>query len=1508
MLALEEKVRTVVLLLPDITLEGGEQAIADSLEERYLEVKARKQVCLTREDAGSFFHYLPPGEREATVEAATRGLTEVLAVENLDGNVVEATCEFMREYAEVNGAGRMYCSQGEWHAARDLEFFFPHLDSLPVERTLALLKADAIVRGRLDGQTIEEAAEAEAAAAGLFIVGVQRMALTPDQAQVLCKDLVDSSDHGGAMSVLLTEPGVVAMCLEGRGAIGKWNLLCGPANSGIAREHAPTTLRARWGTDSTSNAVHASANMAASEEELPLLFPAGSLRLQRTLCIVKPDAMPQLLELRQLIEQAGFTVLKEKHMVLTEERAQEFYRDYKDKPSFQAQVKHATSGPCCALLLCRLEAVSVWLQLMGPEVVKEARRVRPKSVRAVFGTDGQRNAVHGSESVKNAAREVQLFFPELGADPAPDDDEVRDFLFRKSAGASMDLKSMSDADAMSLTDVDPTLQQLLSRGLMALCQVQPKGLAAVRWLSRWLTENNPNKEQEDCSTTGGQFAFNPQDRTKKYIEHGVNIDGVPFAVEAPPAENKKQVIDVDVSEETEEQRIADLSTPPFVIFMVGGPGSGKGTLCATLRDEFNLVHLSMADLMREEVAADTYLGSEIYKHMQQGTQVPDTATLKLLKKTMVKHQDTNRFVLDGFPRSIEQAKRFEQEVAEIAFTMFLKATPDVMKQRVANRAAKGQSARDVDDSPDTVEKRIAAFDNDTIPLVNFYNPIGKLRIVDADKEVDDVYNEVRRFLSCRFLYLMGPPGAPIPAIADRLEVKYGYTSINVTEILKDFVKSGEKDAAKVKQALAKGKPVDASIICPLLLSEVYREMALGVQNFVICDFPQSPKQVEFLEYRIPSVSKTILLDFSRADAQDLASLSPSSGGDEDGLEAEVKIAALFGEETQEMLRSRQGLVRVPSSLAAVENLGAGGAAEGALEQKLTEAAWAGISDTVMPGLTVVLGLPCSGTEVLAPLLAALTPNTYAVDCDQLLDKELERKTEIGLTMHNMLARGQIVPLSMTLELLKNVVNLTCSDSLVIENCPMYVDQIEYITKEFRIERVFHICGSDKAVAGWREQYLSQSKSEDSSPEAKAFDERLERLDPIVTHFSRLGKLEQLYVNETPKETKLEKMIEQATMPRLALVGGLSPAKCAEQAALLAKSCGVGPALTTDGVTEWARNALQRSVDPADPKQFFAALKQYADSTSFPLIVLDRYPSSAADAAALLEYFGEPKVAVNLQVDEEFQTDEWKAANEEADIEEEEILKMLQGERSADEATFKVFEEKCPTSCLKVDYASVKSSEELAKVVRKRLFPRVYVITAPSGRADFSGLVASAVCTARREGKRPMKFTVINSEDLFKSGGHGSAIEDKLSKAAFTASTPDELPAPLWVELFGEALAQSANPMGTFLVTNFPTPCSARSSPTIRDQFDMLESITTLVGILHVKLTEAAFARYCSDSPAEWTAYEDFDAMVYDTNLKQFSSSLICDCVIDDMGKPEEAAKKAAAQLLDFQDKAEKGGI
>jgi hypothetical protein len=511
---------------------------------------------------------------------------------------------------------------------------------------------------------------------------------------------------------------------------------------------------------------------------------------------------------------------------------------------------------------------------------------------------------------------------------------------------------------------------------------------------------------------------------------------------------------------------------------------------------------------------------------------------------------------------------------------------------------------------------------------------------------------------------------------------------------------------------------------------------------------------------------------------------------------------------------------------------------------------------------------------------------------------------------------------MTLELLKNITNLTCSDNLVLLNCPMYVDQIEYITKAFRINRVFYIKGNSNAVASWRETFVQRGGGEDPSQKAKAFNECAERLDPIVVHFSRSGKLEQFDVNETPKPEWLTKKIRQATMPQFAIVNGVSEKTTNKQANMLASNFGVGPAITTSFLQKWAKEKLKRTVDAKKPEEFFAALQQYADTTSFPLLVLARYPAVDKDAADFVRHFGSPAVMVSIELDDEGHKADYdeQHAEDENPPDPEELEKLLDDMRKAHAKVTEEFKGKCAPSVLSVNWAErlqATGSEEPAEQadiansklnmeIQKRLLPKVYVLVAPSGKFEFSSKVASAICTMQKDGSRPPKFSIVDSAAVFRPGGHSSALEDKLRKAAFTSEAPDCVPASLWKELFTEALQQSGSPTGPFIVTGFPTPSAMKMNPTIRDQFSMLETVSAFMGIVHVKVSEAAYP-VCVEQNADYSAYADFQGEVQKKTIEQFGAERMKECVIDKCSSADEAAQLAAADFMAFYEKAEQMG-
>merc|ERR1719183_955426 len=105
-------------------------------------------------------------------------------------------------------------------------------------------------------------------------------------------------------------------------------------------------------------------------------------------------------------------------------------------------------------------------------------------------------------------------------------------------------------------------------------------------------------------------------------------------------------------------------------------------------------------------------------------------------------------------------------------------------------------------------------------------------------------------------------------------------------------------------------------------------------------------------------------------------------------------------------------------------------------------------------------------------------------------------------------------------------------------------------------------------------------------------------------------------------------------------------------------------------------------------------------------------------------------------------------------------------------------------------------------------------------------------------------------------------------------------------------------MGTLIVTNFPTPCSMTSMPTIRDQFSMLESISTFMGIVHVKIDEGA-----RPGTGDYCSYGAFESQIKNVTLVQFGAEKITECNVD-AGALQEGAKAVAAEFFSFQEKAE----
>ena len=171
-----------------------------------------------------------------------------------------------------------------------------------------------------------------------------------------------------------------------------------------------------------------------------------------------------------------------------------------------------------------------------------------------------------------------------------------------------------------------------------------------------------------------------------------------------------------------------------VIFVLGGPGSGKGTQCAKLVEKYAAAHFSAGDLLRAEVQAGSEQGTMIDRMIKAGEIVPAQVTIDLLKAAM--NSRPGPYLIDGFPRSIDNMQGFESQCGSCAITLFYDLSEEVMEARLLER---GKTSGRSDDNIETIKKRFATFKNQSMPVLDILSERGLVAKIDASQTPDEVF-------------------------------------------------------------------------------------------------------------------------------------------------------------------------------------------------------------------------------------------------------------------------------------------------------------------------------------------------------------------------------------------------------------------------------------------------------------------------------------------------------------------------------------------------------------------------------------------------------------------------------------------------------------------------------------------------------------------------------------------------------------------------------------------------
>lgn len=180
---------------------------------------------------------------------------------------------------------------------------------------------------------------------------------------------------------------------------------------------------------------------------------------------------------------------------------------------------------------------------------------------------------------------------------------------------------------------------------------------------------------------------------------------------------------------------------PAVVFVLGGPGSGKGTQCAKLVKEFGYTHVTVGDLLRAEAATASEQGLQVARIIRDGGIVPSEITMSLLREKLATNASHSTLLIDGFPRVMDQALAFERSVSLCNFVLFFNCAPAEMRKRILARA---KSSGRVDDNSQVIDARLNTYMNQTMPVIEYYENKGLLRRVDSNLGgPDKVYENTR---------------------------------------------------------------------------------------------------------------------------------------------------------------------------------------------------------------------------------------------------------------------------------------------------------------------------------------------------------------------------------------------------------------------------------------------------------------------------------------------------------------------------------------------------------------------------------------------------------------------------------------------------------------------------------------------------------------------------------------------------------------------------------------------
>lgn len=212
----------------------------------------------------------------------------------------------------------------------------------------------------------------------------------------------------------------------------------------------------------------------------------------------------------------------------------------------------------------------------------------------------------------------------------------------------------------------------------------------------------------------------------------------------------------------------------MILILLGPPGAGKGSQAKKIIEDFGVTHISTGDIFRKNIKEETELGLKVKEIIANGELVSDELTNNLVIDKLSNEKFENGFMLDGWPRNINQAKAFDKWLKdtenELNEVIYIDADTEVLIERISGRrvcincgatyhitnfppevegicdVCGSELVQRPDDNEDTARSRVEVYEQQTSPLIKYYTEKGKLHKYNGNLDLDDVYEEIKNSL------------------------------------------------------------------------------------------------------------------------------------------------------------------------------------------------------------------------------------------------------------------------------------------------------------------------------------------------------------------------------------------------------------------------------------------------------------------------------------------------------------------------------------------------------------------------------------------------------------------------------------------------------------------------------------------------------------------------------------------------------------------------------------------